>query len=291
VRALLEPRDFELAASLRLAARRRLAGFAAGEQRSPTPGTGIEFADYREYVPGDELRRVDWTVFLRFRKLMVKIAAEEKELTLVVLLDASASMASGEPDKLRYAKRLACIAAGAALGGGNRAGVAVMGPSLVEALRPERGKLPLPELVRVVDHIRPTTSSSPAACVRQFVSRYGRKCLVLVLSDFMYPEWPALVGGLGASGCDVLALQVLAPEELSPTLLGEAVLVDSEDGDETPLHLDAPTARRYGEELGGFLSSVRTACGRLGMAYAMAPTDGDPARLFRSELAGRSFVC
>jgi len=291
VEALLDARDYALASSLTLAARRRLAGFAAGEQRSPSTGGGIEFAEYRPYAPGDEPRRIDWSLFLRWRKLMVKLAAEEKELTLAVLIDASRSMDYGSPGKLRYAKRLACILAGAALSGGNRASIAVMGASLVEALPPERGKLPFPELVKTVERIQPSAGSSPAACARQFSARYGGKCLALVLSDFLYPDWPAVVGSLGASGSDVLAVQILSPDELEPLPLGEALLQDSEDGDETPLHIDAPTAARYRDELAGFTGELRAACARKGMAWALASTERDPASLLKGELAGRSFIC
>lgn len=289
--SLLGAGDYALASTITLTARRRLAGFAAGEQRSPSSGGGIEFAEYRPYEPGDEPRRVDWTLFLRYRKLMVKLAAEEKELTLAVLVDASRSMDYGKPDKLRYAKRLACILAGAALAGGNRASIAVMGRSLVEALPPERGKLPFPELVRAVERIAPSGAGSPAACARRFSARYGGKCLALVLSDFLYPDWPAVVGELGASGSDVLAVQILSPDELEPIPFGEALLVDSEDGDETPLHIDAPAAARYRAELEAFAGELRSACARQGIAYALASTERDPASLLKGELAGRSFVC
>ena len=119
----------------------RLSGFAAGEQRSPATGGGIEFADYREYVPGDDVRLLDWSVYLRSRKLLVKLCAEEKELTLVAIVDMSRSMDFGSPTKLELAKRIASVLAGIALRGGNRAGVAALGASLLEPMRPERRKL------------------------------------------------------------------------------------------------------------------------------------------------------
>lgn len=299
MKTFLHPGDYELASILNLAPHRKVSGFSVGEQRSPAVGGGIEFADYREYAPGDELRQIDWHVFLRFRKLMVKLAAEEKELTLVVLIDASASMGYGSPDKLTWAKRLACILAGAALHGGNRAAIAVMRPGFVEALGPERGKASMGELVRVAGSIKASggvvagerAAGSASATARQFASRYGRKCVSAILSDFMYPDWRATIAALGAGGSEILALQILAPDELRPDFLGETLLVDSEDGQETPLHIDAGAAERYRDRLEAFTSDVRAACIGAGITYSLAPTDGDPARLFRSELAGKSFVC
>src|SRR6185369_9119751 len=132
--------DLDLIRRLDLLARRRLAGQATGEQRSPALGGGIEFADYREYVPGDDVRLVDWTVFLRFRRLLIKLCAEERELTLSLLVDHSRSMDYGHPSKLNLAKRMAAILGGIALASGNRAEILGWGDGLTEVTAPLRGE-------------------------------------------------------------------------------------------------------------------------------------------------------
>ncbi|MBP7264185.1 MAG: DUF58 domain-containing protein [Spirochaetia bacterium] len=294
----LKPGDWELASSLSIRPRRKVSGFSAGEQRSPSLGGGIEFADYREYAPGDDARRVDWSVFMRSRRLMIRLAAEEKDLTLVVVLDASASMDHGQPGKLDYARRLACILAGAAVNTGNRAALAVLRPGFVEALPPERGKLGFQELVRLVGSVRASPGRSGAreettgaAAARQFGARYGRKCVAVILSDFFQSDWEDAVAAYAASGAEILALQVLSPDELEPELVGEAVLADREDGQETPLHLDASVMARYAAELDAHTAAVASAFRRSGAAWALAPSDGDPAVLFKATLAGTSFIC
>jgi uncharacterized protein (DUF58 family) len=204
--------DFALAQGLSLRARRRLSGFAAGEQRSPATGGGIEFADYREYSPGDDLRLLDWSVYLRSRKLLIKLCAEEKELTLVALVDVSRSMDFGSPTKLELAKRIASVLGGIALRGGNRAGVSALGSSLMEMIRPERKKLTLAGLARAVHSLEALPASSPEACLRQFAARYGRKCVAVLISDLLFPEWQRCLDVLATSGCESYVVQLLAPE-------------------------------------------------------------------------------
>ena len=102
---LLDAQDYQLIQQLSIAAKRRIAGLATGEQRSPHYGGGIEFADYRDYQAGDDIRQIDWSVFLRLRRLLVKLCAQEKELTLMILIDISRSMRFGKPDKLWMAAR------------------------------------------------------------------------------------------------------------------------------------------------------------------------------------------
>jgi len=288
---LLGPRDLELVKSLELKVRKRLAGFSAGEQRSPSTGGGIEFADYREYAPGDDVRQLDWTVYLRTRKLLVKLCAEEKELTLVTIVDASRSMAAGDPSKLATARRIACVLAGIALRSGNRAGIAAMGRRLVEPLRPERNKITLASVARAAAAIAPSDSGEAAACMKEFASRYGRKCVAVLATDLLYPDWPAALAAFAASGCEAYVLQVLSPEELDPQLRGEASLLDMEDHSEVPIHADEDLIARYREAMRTFLGKTREACARAGIGYALAPSDGDLSRLFMDDLRAAGLVC
>ncbi len=207
--------DYALAKGLSIRARRRLSGFAAGEQRSPATGGGIEFADYREYIPGDDVRLLDWSVYLRSRKLLVKLCAEEKELTLVTLVDVSRSMDYGGPSKLELAKRIASVLAGIALRGGNRAGVSALGASLLEPVRPERKKLTMAGIARTAHSLESVPRSAPEACLRQFAARYGRKCIAVLVSDLLFPEWPRSLDAIASSGCETHVVQVLAPRRSS----------------------------------------------------------------------------
>lgn len=289
--ALLDSGDYELIKSLSLRAKRRVAGFSSGEQRSPALGGGIEFADYREYLPGDDVRRIDWPVFLRFRKLLVKLCAEEKELTLMILLDSSGSMSFGRPEKAVMAKRIACVLAGIAAQGGNRYGIASVGDGLREILRPGLSRLPLSSMVREVARLPSGGAGSPAGAMRRFAARYGRRCMAVFVSDLLYPDWQLAVGGLAASGCEAHVLHVLSPEEIDPPLRGELTLVDMEDDSEIPLHADSGLLSRYRAEMDSLMSEQRAACASLGLGYSLVRCDASLDRVFRQDLTKGGLVC
>jgi len=291
VEPLLAPRDLDLIRRLDLLARRRLAGQATGEQRSPALGGGIEFADYREYVPGDDVRQVDWSVFLRFRKLLVKLCAEEKELTLMLSVDVSRSMAWGESDKFRQALRVASVLGGIALSSGNRAGVLSWGAELQEVSAPLRGARAVPALVERLRRLEAGGQGNPLACTRQFASRYARRCLSVVITDLLTPDWAGVLTGLGASGCETHVIQVLAPEELDPPQLGEVTLVDSENSRETALLLDAPTLDQYRSATKTWLEAVEGQCRASGLGYALVRSDADLPRVFLETLKKEGLVC
>jgi uncharacterized protein (DUF58 family) len=283
--------DYELAKGLSIRARKRLSGFAAGEQRSPATGGGIEFADYREYVPGDDARLLDWSVYLRSRKLLVKLCAEEKELTMVALVDVSRSMDFGAPTKLELAKRIASVLAGIALRGGNRAGVSALGSSLLEPVRPERKKLTMAGIARAVHSLEPSARSAPEACLRQFASRYGRKCVAVLITDLLYPEWVRVLDALASSGCEAHVVQLLAPEELEPQDRGEVTLVDMEDGSETPTYVDDIIVSRYASALERYLGSVRAECARRELGHCLLRSDASLARVFNEDFRKAGIVC
>ena len=288
---LLEPADLELIRRLSLNVKRRAAGQATGEQRSPALGGGIEFADYREYAPGDDVRQVDWTVFLRLRKLLVKLCAEEKELTLLVLLDQSASMASGEASKFRQGQKIAAVLAGIALASGNRAGVLGWGARLHEVAAPVRGQRSIPVLADRIRRMEPAGEGHPLACVRQFASQYGHRCLAVLVSDLLHPDWSAVLSGLTASGCEAHVLHLLSAEELDPPQRGEITLVDRETGAEAALHLDAPLLDRYRAEVSQWTGQVATQCRAGGLGYALVRSDAPLPRLFLDALKKEGLVC
>jgi uncharacterized protein (DUF58 family) len=283
--------DYELAQGLSIRARRRLSGFAAGEQRSPATGGGIEFADYREYVPGDDVRLLDWTVYLRSRKLLVKLCAEEKELTLVAIVDISRSMDYGTPTKLELAKRIASVLACVALRGGNRAGVAALGASLLEPIRPERKKLTMAGIARAVHALEPVAASSPEAALRQFAASYGGKCVAVLLSDLLFPRWQKSLDALASSGCEAHVVQILAPEEFAPPERGEVTFVDMEDGSETATHLDDALLGRYGEALEAFLARTGAECARRGLGRCLLRSDSSLERVFYEDFKRAGIVC
>jgi uncharacterized protein (DUF58 family) len=288
---LLNTKDYELINQLSLAVKRRMSGLATGEQRSPVQGGGIEFADYREYQPGDDIRQVDWAVFMRLRRLLVKLCAEERELTLILMLDISKSMNFGLPDKLLIARRIAAMLAGIALQGGNRTGIILMGSELHELLPPGHSRLTLAGVVKALELVRPEQKVNPVTCIRQFTARYGKKCMVVMLSDLLFPEWSQVISGLAASGCESYMLQIMASEELDPPLIGEVTLVDLEGLGDVSLHIDQKMARLYRRELAGFLREIRQTCNREALGYTMVSSDTPLVRVLHHDLRKGGLLC
>jgi hypothetical protein len=234
---------------LDLLSRKILAGKLQGERRSKRRGRSVEFDDYREYVPGDDLRHIDWNVFARLDRFFLKIFQEEEDLALHILLDRSASMSAGAPNKLLFAARLAVALGYVGLVNNNRVLMTVFGgPSSVSRLEPLRGRRNVQRLGQfVLDAAfaagstgtrapQATAARAPAddftATLRAVASGQGDlrgKGVVVLLSDLLIPplggyeEGLRLLaaaahrgGGGGGGGMDAYVLQVLAPGELDP---------------------------------------------------------------------------
>lgn len=290
---LLAPAEREALRGLSLRPRRRVAGYASGEQRSPSPGPGIEFAEYRAYREGDEARLVDWSVFLRRRELLVKVAAEEKELVLAVLLDASPSMFSGEPAKIGLARRVAAALATVALEGGNRAGLFLVGAGLRELLPPRRSRSLLRDWLAALADFGPEPGFEPGRAMADFASRWAGKCVPVLVSDFLYPGWESGLAALAAAGGSPFALMVLSPEELEPPLLGEATLRDGEghSGREVSLFADAALLDRYKAELAAHRAKVAEEARRRGLGFHAASSEAELVALLRGPLRAGGLLC
>ena len=288
---LLSAADHRLVTQFQLAIHRHASGLASGEQRSPALGGGIEFADYREYHPGDDVRQIDWAVFLRFHKLLVKLAAEEKDLTLMILLDNSRSMNYGKPDKFRRACQIAAVLAGIALESGNSAGIATWGDELRESIRPLRGSRNLSWVCHSLENLPLVTSVNAAHCVRQFANHYGRNCLTVMISDFLFPDWEAAMAGLGHGPSDTHIIQILAPAELQPGQQGEVCLVDMENAQETPLHIDLATLNAYQRELSAHQVAIRNQCRQRGIFHHQISSANELIQVFQNHLLPGGLVC
>lgn len=288
---LLDAGDLNLVRQLTISVKRRLTNLATGEQRSPSLGGGIEFADYREYIPGDDIRQVDWTIFRRLRKLLIKQSAEEKELSLMLILDNSRSMNFGESDKLNMAKRICAILCGIAMASGNRAGVLSWGASLKEVFPPQRNIRSLSFLSERINAVSAIQTVDYISCMHQFASRYGRRCVAVLVSDLLYPEWAQVISSLAASGCESHVIQVMCPSETNPLPQGEVTFVDSEFGTEIPLHLDAKNIENYQRILTSFLEEVGSSCRSKGIGFTHVSSDRPLNAVFHQDLRKGGLVC
>lgn len=273
---------------LELVTRKVFRGRMKGERRSAKKGQSVEFADYRNYVAGDDLRSLDWNLYARLDKLIVKLFLEEEDLHFYTLIDASPSMAFGEPTKLEYAKRLAAALGFIGLIRADRVRVETLGGERSPALRGRRG---VPRMVDFLNKIEPTESISLEEGVRQFCLRNAGKGVVVLLTDLMDKRgYEAAMRYLVAQRVDVYVIQVLSQAEIDPDVTGDLRLVDCEDADEAEVTVSAPLIARYKQTLESFTAGAQEFCGKRGMNYLLTSTERPVEELMTTWLRKRGLV-
>lgn len=266
---LLEPRLLTQLERLQLRTRNRLAGRFAGEHRSTRFGNSLDFADQREYHPGDDYRRIDYAVYARTGQLFIRLFEAEDDLHLRILLDVSASM--GHHDKLLQAKRLAAAIGFLAL---TRRDTVTL--HLEPALRPPQrfsGRHAITALFRTLESLEPTGNTDLRSAAADVLARPGPAGATVVISDLLTPSWEPAVDRLPARGGDVTVLHVLATEEISPTIIGDLDVVDAESGEHVPVSLSHDSVKSYREVVDRWLLEAAARCRSRGAAYQQVMAD------------------
>jgi uncharacterized protein (DUF58 family) len=275
---------------LELASRRMTAGRMKGERRSVRRGQSVEFADYRNYTHGDDLRQLDWNVYARLEKLFIKLFVEEEDVTVHVLVDASRSMDFGEPNKLRFARRAAGALAYLGLAHLDRVSVAFLGEGRAVTLRPLRGKARVFEVFRFLAEPRSERLTGLAAAARDYAGRLRGRGPLILISDLMDPGYSDALRDLAGTRCQLSVLHVLAPEELDPDVPPDARLVDNETGQAIEVTGDADLNDRYRARLTEWQDELAEFCSRRGGAYVSVPSDLDLSDLLFDVLRRRRVV-
>lgn len=287
---LLPPELLAQLERLDLVSRKILRGRLKGERRSRRKGQSVEFADYRNYTPGDDLRFLDWNVYARLERLFLRVFLEEEDLQFHALVDTSASMEFGDPSKLRYALQLAAALGFIGLARGHRVRLAPLGGPRQE-VPAFRGRH---SLWRMLDWLEGFTAAGPtdlATGVRDFCLRTSGQGIVVVLSDLMDKRgYEDALRLLLARRMDVYVLHTLSQEELLPDVRGDLRLVDCEDQDEAEITVSAPLLARYQQTLASFVDGARQFCTRRGMGYLLASTSVPAEQLIGGYLRSRGLV-
>lgn len=238
-------------------------GVMKGDRRSQKRGTSIEFADYRDYTKGDDLRRLDWNVYARLERPFIKLLEEEEDLAVHLLVDGSASMNwpdAPEHNKLAYAGRLAAALGYVALSAGDLLRVAAVGRN-ERAWGPFRGRASSPRLFAFLESVSAEGITDLDQSLRSYALRGGRPGLLLLISDLLSPAgYQAGLNALLARGYEVAVLHVLSPDELEPAAAGDVKLIDVETGDSAEISLDAATVARYQADLDAWRAAIAAWC-------------------------------
>jgi len=258
---------------LSIVSRRVGTGQAKGERRTLRKGSGVEFMDYRPYTVGDDLRYVDWNIYSRLDKLLLKLYVEEEDLCLHLLVDGSASMGFGDPPKLDYALQVAAALGYIGLTNLERVALGLFSDDATRTLRPLRGRgqiLPILEFLANTEAKGATTLNVSLA---NYALRSRTPGVAVVLTDLLDPGGYA--DGLKAllqRRFEVFLLHVLSEEELDPRLQGDLSLVDAESGAIRQVSVDRWALDRYQERLRQHGAEAEQFCARHGIDYLRTST-------------------
>ena len=254
---LLEPQFLHKLEQLELVSRKIFLGLMKGERKSKKKGQSVEFADYRNYVKGDDLRHLDWNLYARLDRLFIRLFQEEEDLHFYVLIDNSLSMDFGSPSKLHYARQIAASLGFIGLCNMDRVVIEAFNDNITQSLPAVRGRKSLWRLLDFLQKIESAGPSNLRESLKTFTMKSSGKGIVVLLSDMMDKEgYEDALRYLVARQYDIYVIQVLCQEELEPEMLGDLKLVDIEDADEAEITVSGPLIKRYKQNLAAFQANL-----------------------------------
>ncbi len=315
---LLSPSFLYTLDRLELVSRRARAGTFKGERRSPRRGGSVEFADFREYAPGDDFRQIDWNAYARLERLFLRLFVEEEDATVHVLLDASKSMDWGQPPKWAYAQRVAAAMGYIALVGMDRLVGAAVGaqrplPALprsagegagggeVVLFPPHRGKKQALVWFDWLAGLTPARSLYPPRTrgggkggieggLMHYASNVRRPGPLVLISDLMDDGWRQGVARLAERRYEITLLHILSPQELEPELEGDLRLVDSESLADVEITADFDLLARYRARVKDWQADWAQFCAARAINYVPIETSLPFEELILSFLQGRGIL-
>jgi len=290
-RSFLDPVVLSKLAALPLFARRPMQGTVSGRHPSPHRGSSVEFAEYRKYVPGDDLRRLDWRAYGRSDRYFIKEFEADTNLRCSLVVDTSGSMnyGSGDVTKIEYARRIAGVLGTLALQQGDAIGLACVADGVVRNIPPRRNPAHLMAIFDALEHAKPKGETHIAAVLHELAETIRQRALVVILSDlFVEPE---LLRGcfehLRFRKHDVAVFHLLDPRELSFTFRRPTRFLDLEGG---PSIFAEPNeiVDRYQSALGGYLLGLKRVVLESAVDYHRVSIDENYEGVLMRFLVGRA---
>jgi uncharacterized protein (DUF58 family) len=276
LQTFMEPEFLKKLERLRLIAKRLSWAGAKGEHSSARKGFSLEFADYRRYQHGDDLRYVDWNIYRRLDRLLLKVFTAEEEMNVYLLVDTSRSMAEGSPPKIEYAKKVAAALGYIGLKNLDRVGGASFSSVLRFPLALGRGRKQILSLFNFLATLSCEGETNLLSTVRSFTRLFPQPGFVVMVSDLLDPQGcRAGLEELARKKHQVLVIHLLDPNEINPKPAGDVALFDVERSRERRFFLDADLIRRFQEELQNFFSEAEATCSSRQIDY-LRTTTGTP---------------
>jgi uncharacterized protein (DUF58 family) len=258
---------------LQILSKKVIRGSVKGERTSAKKGRSVEFADYRNYSQGDEIRIIDWNVYGRLDKLFVKLFAEEEELNIYLLVDCSLSMDFGSPSKLDYAKKISASLAYISLANFDRVALGLINTGFSGYRLPLRGKNQVFRIFDYLEKLSPEGKTSISDSLRQFTQKKLRPGLVIIISDFLDPsDFIDSLKLVRYHKHDLFLVQVLDEEEINPSIGGDIRFVDVETGEKREVTVTSRLLEMYKENLNLHCDTIESFCRKSGAGYIVAST-------------------
>lgn len=285
---LLEPRFLERLERLALAGRERFSGLYPGEHRSRRLGSSVDFADWRPYVEGDDFRRIDYQIYARLDRLLIRMYESEDELLVRVVVDASQSMAF--EGKFETAQRLAGALAYLAACRRDRARVWLVDEGGLQAGPWARSRDSALTTLAWLDQKTTRGSADLAAGLHALQASGGMTGLTILVTDLLSENWEDIVRSVGGAGGEAALLHVLSHQEIEPELTGDMLLVDSERDSTVEVSFSEQVGRAYRSRVASWLDQVSTACRQRGIRYSLIDPQVDLESLLLVDLRREGLV-
>lgn len=271
---------------LAMVSRRVFSGAMRAERRTKKTGSGVEFADHRDYAPGDDFRYLDWHAYQRFDRLLIRLYEEEEDLSIYFILDTSASMSFGDGEKLRQGKRLAAALAYVGLANLDRIAIVTATDEVSGRMPQTRGKARIFRVFRFLRGVQADGATDLGEAMKTFVAQHKRRGLAVLLTDLYDPKgFERGINVLRYNRFEPFVLHIVDPREARPDLKGDVRVYDCETGDEREVTVTAKVLERYEKAYGDYLDEVQRFCTSRQVSYFRAdvtiPFDELILRVFR----------
>jgi len=260
--------------SLALVSRRVFAGRLRAERRTKKSGSGVEFADHRDYQPGDDFRSLDWNVYQRFGRLLVRLYEEEEDLAIYLVLDASSSMGFGQGRKAAYAKKVVAALAYVGLANLDRVSIVTSTDRMMDRLPETRGKARIFKAFRFLREIEFTGTTDLSDAMKTFVAQHKRRGLVVLVSDLYDPRgFEKGINILRYAKFDPFVIHVVEPSDAAPKLHGDVLVYDCETGVEREVTVTARVLTQFARAHAEYLTQIERFCSTHQVPYVPASVD------------------
>ncbi|MRG91898.1 DUF58 domain-containing protein [Polyangium spumosum] len=259
---------------LAMVSRRVFSGAMRAERRTKKTGSGIEFADHRDYAPGDDIRYLDWNAYQKFDRLLIRLYEEEEDLAIYFILDTSSSMGFGEGEKLRQAKRLCAALAYVGLANLDRIAIVAATDEISGRMPTTRGKARIFRIFRFLNGVKAEGATDLGAAMKTFVAQHKRRGLAVLLTDLYDPEgFERGINVLRFNRFEPYVIHLVDKNDAKPDIKGDVRVYDCETGAEREVTVTAKVLEKYQQAYDGYLEEAQRFCTTRQVSYFRADVD------------------